>query len=143
MPRRFLKSASFILPSSTEPAVDPMRFLLDENVHQKLISFLSNLGHDVILGPKRLSNGDLLNLAIREKRILITHDTDFAATPITVTHTGIILVKIPPRNIDPLKASFERLLARKKSAEEFGCKLVLLFADRSEESPGTFNAVKW
>ena len=93
-----------------------MRFLIDENVHRGLLSFLSGLGHDAKLSPKGLSNGKVLTLAVSEKRALITHDTDFAVhNTILSHHEGIILVKIPPRNFDALKSAVKDLCKDRKS----------------------------
>ena len=109
-----------------------MRFLIDENVHQGLVSFLLKLGHDAKLSPKGLSNGKVLALAVSEKRVLVTHDTDFTASTIAANHEGIILVKIPPRNFEALKLSVENLLSRKRPAKG---KLILLFEDKYKEFP--------
>lgn len=114
-----------------------MRFLLDENTHRGLLSFFIRLGHDAKLSPKGLSNGAVLSLAISEKRILVTHDEDFAANPIPSKHSGIILLKIFPRRLDQTSRSMKHLLSKKRASEGFLGKLVLLFEDRVEELPHT------
>jgi predicted nuclease of predicted toxin-antitoxin system len=112
-----------------------MRFLLDENVHRGLLSFLTSLGHDVVLSPKGLSNGEVFNFAISEKGVLVTHDRDFAVHSPLVDHPGIILLKILPKDINQTKAAFERLLANKPSPELFTNKLFVVFPDHDDELP--------
>lgn len=48
-----------------------MNFLLDENVHNGLVLFLSKLGHDAKLTPKSVKNGEVFGLALSEQRLLI------------------------------------------------------------------------
>ncbi|MEK6873642.1 MAG: DUF5615 family PIN-like protein [Nanoarchaeota archaeon] len=73
-----------------------MKFLLDENVHRDISYFLKDLGHDVLLCPKGIENGEVFNLAIKEKRILITRDADFLETYVypRENHFGILLMRI-------------------------------------------------
>ena len=59
-----------------------MKFLLDENVERRLAPFLQELGHDVtVVGvdyPSSLSDHEVLVIAYKERRILITNDrSDF------------------------------------------------------------------
>lgn len=115
-----------------------MRFLLDENVHRGLLPFLTDLKHDVKPSPKGLTNGAVLQLAISEKRILITHDTDFAKDQLVEQHPGIILVRIPPRNIQVLKSQAQLLLSQKSSAKVFTDRLFLVFEDHFEDFPFRF-----
>lgn len=112
-----------------------MRFLLDENIHRGLLPFLTGLGHDVSLCLKGLTNGDVLTLAVSERRALITHDEDFAAQRIPSAHTGIILVKILPLRLESLKRSLEKLLAVRGLSGQWPGKLVMLFEDRYETFP--------
>lgn len=115
-----------------------MRFLFDENVHRGLLSVLTALGHDVQLSPKGLSNGKVLALAVSEHRILVTHDEDFARQPLPSPHAGVILVKIPSRRFEPLKHAMSKLLTQRPSSEQFRATLTLLFEDRFEQQPTTF-----
>lgn len=58
----------------------PPRFLLDENIPAELGALLRERGHDVIGVPAALRGADdaeVLNLAVREARILVTLDRDF------------------------------------------------------------------
>lgn len=91
-----------------------MRFLLDENIHAGLTAFLASLGHDATRVPSGIRNGEVLALAVREDRILVTHDKDFqdesrypaAATP------GIICLRVHPPVLERLtRALADRLRA--------------------------------
>lgn len=111
-----------------------MRFLLDENVHHGLISFLSGQGHDVMLSPKGLSNGAVLDKAISDHRTLITHDKDFAEKIITFSHPGIILVRIPSKNFEELKSAMRNFVSEKATPDAMVNRLFTLFSDRFDES---------
>lgn len=58
-----------------------MRFLIDENIGQSVVRYLSEKGHDVIVAATgELSSHEdifLLNYAFQENRIVITNDKDF------------------------------------------------------------------
>jgi len=58
-----------------------MRFLLDENLSHETASFLSDLGHDVkVVDDFGLSGASDLKVgekALKERRIIVTHDLDF------------------------------------------------------------------
>lgn len=66
------------------------RFLLDENADARLRTFLSNLGHDVTAiaseYPHSLPDKEVLAIANREQRILITNDKDFGEL---IFHQGL------------------------------------------------------
>ena len=112
-----------------------MRFLLDENVHHGLVSFLTGLGHEAVLSPKGLSNGAVFAAATSAGRVLISHDKDFAERAPLAGHPGVILLKILPMNFDQLKAALQRLLDQKPSADLFADRLVVVFPDRHDEFP--------
>ena len=57
-----------------------MRFLVDEDVPVKILSFLKKLGHEARRVPAGLKNGSVIRLAIDEDRILVTRDADFTDT---------------------------------------------------------------
>lgn len=112
-----------------------MRFLLDENVHQGLLPFLNGLGHEVLRSPKGLANGAVFAHAVSDHRALVTHDKDFAERPPLVSHPGIVLLRILPKELGQLKAALERLLADKPSAELLRDRLFLVFPDHHDEFP--------
>jgi predicted nuclease of predicted toxin-antitoxin system len=57
-----------------------VRFLADENVEQPLVSWLRESGHDVIcvgdMAPGA-TDDEVLDLADRDRRVLLTNDKDF------------------------------------------------------------------
>jgi len=110
----FFANANLIPPSSR-----PMNFLLDENVHHGLIPIMKKMGHHVQIPPKGITNGKVTALAVIEKRILITHDKDFAGRVLPPSHPGIILIRIPPRRIDILASAIKILLTRKPAPDDF------------------------
>jgi predicted nuclease of predicted toxin-antitoxin system len=83
-----------------------MKFLLDENVDYRLASFLSTLGYDVKAIPQDYPYGlfdhEVLAIAYKEKRILITNDKDFGELIFRrhLTHRGVILFRLKKGNID-------------------------------------------
>lgn len=97
-----------------------MKFLLDENVHAGLLGFLKSLGHKAIDCPKSIRNGEVFKLALREERILITRDSDFLAGQFAAfKHCGIILLRVPARDIEAQKMAFSSLLEANSSANDF------------------------
>jgi predicted nuclease of predicted toxin-antitoxin system len=78
-----------------------MKFLLDENADHRLVSFLTSLHHDVkTIGydyPSSLLDHEVLAIATKEKRILITNDrADFGELIFRqrLPHCGIILFRL-------------------------------------------------
>jgi predicted nuclease of predicted toxin-antitoxin system len=77
-----------------------MKFLLDENVEYRLATFLKDLGHDVTAiaheYPYRLPDDEVLRIAYREQRILLTNDRgDFGKLVFHdhAPHYGIVLFR--------------------------------------------------
>lgn len=78
-----------------------MRFLLDENVPRSLVLSLLQRGHDALPIPERMrgsADTKVLAHAARERRTLITLDTDFG----TLVFVGrrkpppaVVLVRLP------------------------------------------------
>ena len=80
-----------------------MRFLVDRCVGRRLAEWLRSLGHDVVearsLGPDP-GDKEILRMAAKEGRILVTIDTDFGQLVFgeQVSHSGIIrLPDVPAR----------------------------------------------
>ena len=85
-----------------------MKFLTDENVDVRVVSGLKKAGYDVKdikkEGMQGAKDKDILALAIKEKRILITHDKDFEdhTSFSNIKHEGIILLRFKnqsPNNV--------------------------------------------
>jgi predicted nuclease of predicted toxin-antitoxin system len=78
-----------------------MKFLLDENVETRVLVFLSDRGHDAKRisrnYPQALPDAEVLDLARREQRILITSDRDFGELIYREQrpHSGVIYFRLP------------------------------------------------
>ncbi len=100
-----------------------MKFLVDRCSGKRLADWLRQQGHDVLesteLGP---DPGDraLLEIATREKRILITIDTDFGVFVFRegMDHAGI--VRLPDVPSDKRIAMFSTLFERHAADLESG-----------------------
>jgi predicted nuclease of predicted toxin-antitoxin system len=90
-----------------------VRFLLDQNAHARLVPFLSSLGHDATRiardYPPGLPDSEVLSIAYREQRILITHDRHFGRLVFVELqpHAGVILLRLG--SPAPLALTFDRL----------------------------------
>ena len=104
-----------------------MKFLADENIRREVISFLDSSGYDVVSTLKGSRDSEIAKKARKEKRIIVTHDNDFANRLLypPAEFSGIVLIKIHPPTkeliIKALKNLFNTL-----SPSELGRKLVIL-----------------
>ena len=77
-----------------------MRFLLDENVDTRLALFLRRQGHDVTAIVQdyghALGDHEVLAIAAREQRVLITDDLDFGELVVRerLPHAGVLLFRL-------------------------------------------------
>jgi predicted nuclease of predicted toxin-antitoxin system len=77
-----------------------LRFLLDQCSDARLLAYLIQLGHDAKrIGrdfPRGLSDRDVLAIALREERILITDDRDFGEMVVRLSqpHSGVIFLRL-------------------------------------------------
>jgi uncharacterized protein with PIN domain len=60
-----------------EKGLSQLKILADENIESSIIKFLESKGFDVKHAPKGSKNSELLSLAEKEGRVLLTHDHDF------------------------------------------------------------------
>ncbi len=94
-----------------------MKFLLDENIDTRLKAFLTDLGHDATIVaqdyPASLADTDILAIAVREGRILITNDTDFGELVMRERrpHAGIILFRVRPATFANQRARLAQVLS--------------------------------
>ena len=92
------------------------RFLADENIPIKAVEALKQKGIDIIpileISPS-LSDREVLNLANRQGRVIITFDTDFGklAFKEKLKVKGIVLLRFIPRSPHHLAERIEYLLA--------------------------------
>jgi predicted nuclease of predicted toxin-antitoxin system len=77
-----------------------VRFLLDESADARIRVHLQSLGHDVIgiarEYPAGLADSDVLPIAYRTNRILITRDRDFGELVFVEgqPHAGVIFLRL-------------------------------------------------
>ena len=82
-----------------------LRLLADENVSPKVVAFLRSRGLDMLdvkeQGWQGRSDDELLEIAYRESRWILTHDTDFGALAIHEDKPffGIVFLRI--RDLKP------------------------------------------
>ena len=107
-----------------------MKLLLDENVDRRLAKPLSKAGHNVKVVEKGTKNSALFLLAKKEKRILLTNDTEFSDDKLYPPDktSGIILLRVFPDTFENQKKALLRLLGKFKESE-FSGRLVELGRD--------------
>jgi predicted nuclease of predicted toxin-antitoxin system len=97
-----------------------VRFLIDESVDVRIARHLIRRGHDPTTISANYSTGttdrEVLSLAVSERRVLITNDSDFGKLVFSElhTHAGVILLRLGPyadlhTKISRLDAALERL----------------------------------
>lgn len=87
------------------------RFLLDENVRIELAEFLVSRGMDSLSLPKGASDRALASVSKREKRVLVTNDSDFSVCAPTQVF-GVVWLRIPQNDSVLLLDQFEKLLTQ-------------------------------
>ena len=108
-----------------------LKFLLDENVDDRLGKFLKSEGFDVSSAPKGFSNGKLAPISKSEGRILVTNDFDFT-DPIVFPKEkifSVVWLRIPQDRLTVLFNSFSILLKNKSKPEDFEGFLIELGED--------------
>lgn len=94
-----------------------MRFLLDESVEYRLANWLTAHRHDATAiahdYPHALSDRDVLDIAHREGRILLTNDRDFGDLVFRhgMPHAGVIYFRLGLSTLDVKTTRLEQLLA--------------------------------
>ena len=104
-----------------------IKFLIDENIGSNVESFLIKAGYDakrVVSGSK---NGEVVHIALIEKRVLITHDIHFSNILMYPPnkYCGIIRVRIHPPSANKVIPALQGLL-EKVAADGFNRKLFIL-----------------
>ena len=92
-----------------------MQFLADENFRFDVIKFLISTGNDVIRINPGSSDKTVAVLAKKEKRILLTQDTDFSITlnyP-PKEYYGILIFRIHPPCFEHLKQALIQFFSTK------------------------------
>ncbi len=93
-----------------------IRILSDENISPRVIVFLRNQGIDVLDTKEQSWYGkedeELLEIAYREKRFVLTHDSDFGTFVINEgkRNYGIIYLRLRNQNPHNVIRVYEQLL---------------------------------
>ena len=111
-----------------------MKFLLDENVHNGLVSFLRGLGNEVLQPPKGIKNGKVFAFAQKESCILLTRDNDFLNEPfIAMNHEGIIFLRVHPKDLEAQQRALTKLLTFFTEPDKFKNKIIRLLPNEEYE----------
>ena len=100
-----------------------MRFLADHDVWKVTVDLIRASGHDVVtaseIGMATASDRELLTEARRDRRLLITRDTDFGSLVFLgkVRSMGVILLRIMPETVEEVHSELT-LVFEKHSEEE-------------------------
>lgn len=99
------------------------RFLADENIPVKTVQTLKQKGMDIasILETSHgLRDIEVLNIANRQGRVIITFDTDFGNLVFKqkLETKGIILLRFKPKSPQQTAKAIEQLLATKTPIEK-------------------------
>lgn len=93
-----------------------MKFLADENIAPSVVKVLRELGHEVKYpvgeGIVGLEDGEIINEAKQERRIILTQDRDFGnllEIPI-VSHSGVIMIRLKDQSPANVKEKLIHLL---------------------------------
>ena len=103
-----------------------MRLLADLHISPQTVQFLRRLGHDVIrvsdVAPPTLSDQDILALAVREHRAVLTQDLDFSRLVALsgTRHPSLISVRLSTARIERVNAALEQALPTLESAVQDG-----------------------
>ncbi len=112
-----------------------MKFLANENIPLKVVNELKHNGYDILRVDelkKGMSDTEVLDIATKEKRVLITFDKDFGEIAIKTKRAlnGIIILRMRPESAEFIKY---RLLSLLKKSLQFKNKLIVLTEDRYRE----------
>lgn len=79
--------------------------LTDENIDADVVAHLRARGfnvRDVVEeGIQGSTDGDLLRIAVADKRLIVTHDTDFGTLGVHDKHPVVGVILLRPGHIDP------------------------------------------
>lgn len=114
-----------------------MRFLLDENISPETADILTNKGHDVLAiidsEYRGIADEEVVNLAQREGRIIVTQDLDFGDIYFFSAHgeLGIIVLrKKGIQTVESINAMLSKFLdsneLKELGEERLLCSLVIV-----------------
>lgn len=103
-----------------------MKFLLDENISPKTYKFLKNLGHDMadvrLLNVKGIKDRQLIEIAAKQTRILITFDLDFSdlRDPMAKKLPGLIILRTKRFSSQFINVLLENFIVKHKPKDIAG-----------------------
>lgn len=104
--------------------ISSLKFLTDENIQPRIVSFLRKKGIDVVDVKENGWHGNedkyLMEIANKEKRFILTHDTDFGTLAINegVPCYGIIYMRLRNLKVSNVINILEKLLVVDKDIPE-------------------------
>lgn len=108
-------------------------FLADENISPESADHLEALGYSCHSlrreGPWRLNDAEIVAMAKRERRIILTHDLDFGEIYYFAEggEIGIIVLRLRQQTVEAVNDVLERFLRVKVlNEEQLQCALVVL-----------------
>ena len=106
-----------------------MRFLLDQDVYAATVRALRQLGHDVVTvseaGLAQAADSEILAIAAKQQRILITRDRDFGGLVfVRNLGAGVIYMRVSPGTLDAVHAELHEVLA--SHSEDELCKAFIV-----------------
>lgn len=95
-----------------------VKFLVDESVEFRIVLLLRNLGFDVASiseDTPSISDPEVLNLAYRQKRVLITNDKGFGGLIFKEKQksSGVIFIRLPRASVDEKLVRLTKILQPK------------------------------
>ena len=93
-----------------------MRFLLDQDVYAATALFLSSLGQDIArssqIGLSQAADEELLIVAERQDRILVTRDRDFGSLVfVNALGAGVLYLRMLPSTQNAVHSELGKVLA--------------------------------
>ncbi len=94
-----------------------MKFLADESLEYAVVVHFRNLGFDITAiaeGSKSIADTAVLEKAYKQKRILLTNDTDFGELIFhqQLPHYGVVLFRLPHEDAISKIKRFTQILER-------------------------------
>jgi len=115
-----------------------MKFLTDENIAVSVVKFLRSENYDVKdVKEERLfgiSDFEVLKIAIKEERIIITHDKDFEniSRNRSIEHRGIILIRLFDQSPENVIVKLKEILERKEIIDKIENSVITIREDYVE-----------
>lgn len=104
-----------------------MRFLADENLRADVVTTLRSQGHDVAKVASGSSDDVVALRGKKERRVILTHDADFART-LTFPpkeFSGIVVIGVHPPRYETITAALKRFLSSHTTKDLRGKTFVL------------------